>query len=330
MFWVILAPHPSDRDSYLRTVRTVIKETRQKLFISVISCLAGLVVGTTVFTPVEYQEGNSIKIGENLHALVVTTWYGTPLTSYATDLVTDLGIDRVNFASQSIELTEAAMDASASADRLLGKNPTPALLLQVFEESSGWEAGLRNGDVVVALKKDRVCGAKRASDRDMRVLWDRISNCGGVAYIKRDGNSLNFKINSSVVRGVKAHEVGTGVVPAIPNRLRGVEGRSAGLALALMYLDERTEGSLLGNQVVAATGTITSFDDHVGFVGGLEYKIPAGRDAGANLILIPLSQGDEFGPMKGVSIVEVGSLSEAVRVLCDRGSDDELCRVMKA
>jgi PDZ domain-containing protein len=105
-----------------------------------------------------------------------------------------------------------------------------------------------------------------------------------------------------------------------------IGGPSAGLAFTLGLLDDLTPGNLMGNGRVAATGTMAP-DETVGAIGALHQKAIAVRDAGATLFLVPAGQSaDELAAARaaagsGVTIVQVGTLGEALRVLGENGGD---------
>jgi PDZ domain-containing protein len=105
-----------------------------------------------------------------------------------------------------------------------------------------------------------------------------------------------------------------------------IGGPSAGLAFTLSLLDELTKGNLMGDNRVAATGTINELGA-VGAIGALVQKAVAVRDAGVTLFLVPRGQsGVEIQKAreaagKGVEIVQVASLDQALKVLRARGGD---------
>jgi PDZ domain-containing protein len=94
----------------------------------------------------------------------------------------------------------------------------------------------------------------------------------------------------------------------------------------LALIDELTKGNLMGRGRVVATGTINE-DGSVGAIGALEQKAIAARDAGATLFLVPAGQSvievnkAREAAGKSVSIVEVGSISEALKALAKNGGD---------
>ena len=105
-----------------------------------------------------------------------------------------------------------------------------------------------------------------------------------------------------------------------------IGGPSAGLAFTLGLLDELTPGNLMGRGHVVATGTMSE-DGTVGAIGALRQKAVAVRDAGATLFLVPAGQSQEEiaaarkAAGKGVRIVQVATLDEALRVLKENGGD---------
>lgn len=103
-----------------------------------------------------------------------------------------------------------------------------------------------------------------------------------------------------------------------------IGGPSGGLAFTLALIDELTPGNLMGNTQVAATGTMNELGE-VGAIGALEQKAVAVRNAGAHLFLVPAGQSaDEVARArraagKGVTIVQVATLDQALSVLAARG-----------
>ena len=70
-----------------------------------------------------------------------------------------------------------------------------------------------------------------------------------------------------------------------------IGGPSAGLMMSLAIYDTLTPGSLTGGADIAGTGTITPAGK-VGPIGGIQQKIAAARDAGAELFLVPADNCD--------------------------------------
>jgi len=71
-----------------------------------------------------------------------------------------------------------------------------------------------------------------------------------------------------------------------------IGGPSAGLMFALAIYDTLTPGSLTDGQIVAGTGTISA-EGQVGPIGGIQQKVVAARDSGAELFLVPEANCEE-------------------------------------
>ena len=103
-----------------------------------------------------------------------------------------------------------------------------------------------------------------------------------------------------------------------------IGGPSAGLAFTLALLDELTEGDLMGEGRVAATGTINEMGA-VGAIGALVQKAVAVRDSGATVFLVPTGQSKaevaaaQKAAGSRVRIVQVASLDDALSALRRNG-----------
>jgi len=105
-----------------------------------------------------------------------------------------------------------------------------------------------------------------------------------------------------------------------------IGGPSAGLAFTLTVLDQLTEGSLMGKQRVAVTGTI-DVNGNVGAIGGLPSKASAVEQTGVKYFLVPASQSateiaeaNKAGNGR-VEIIPVATISEALAALARLGGD---------
>ncbi len=95
-----------------------------------------------------------------------------------------------------------------------------------------------------------------------------------------------------------------------------IGGPSAGLMMSLAIYDTLTPGSLTDGFDVAGTGTITPAGE-VGPIGGIQQKIAAARDAGADLFLVP---ADNCGGIGGVDpgdmqLAKATTMNRAVETL---------------
>lgn len=98
-----------------------------------------------------------------------------------------------------------------------------------------------------------------------------------------------------------------------------VSGPSGGLAFALSIIDDLTPGNLAGGRKVAVTGEIHD-DGSVSEVGGVPQKAVAAREAGAKLMIVPMSEvKDARGKAGSMPVVGVRTLNDALRVLRAHG-----------
>ena len=96
-----------------------------------------------------------------------------------------------------------------------------------------------------------------------------------------------------------------------------VTGGSAGLVLALAYIDMLTAGDLTGHRLIAATGELGP-GGSVDPVLGYDAKVTASSKAGATVFLMPradVSVAQPYAP-RNVRVIGVSSVDEAVQWLC--------------
>ena len=95
----------------------------------------------------------------------------------------------------------------------------------------------------------------------------------------------------------------------------GLGGPSAGLAMALELVDLLSPGDLTNGHRVAVSGALGA-DGRVEPVGGIRFKAAAARDAGADVLLVPVGLARiAQAHAGGVRVIAVASLSEAIAVL---------------
>jgi PDZ domain-containing protein len=96
-----------------------------------------------------------------------------------------------------------------------------------------------------------------------------------------------------------------------------IGGPSAGLMFALSIYDLLTPGSLTGGQRIAGTGEIEP-NGQVAPIGGIQQKIPAAKNAGAKLFLVPADNcvdavGADHGSMRLVKVTSFHSAVQAIK-----------------
>lgn len=95
-----------------------------------------------------------------------------------------------------------------------------------------------------------------------------------------------------------------------------VGGPSAGLMYSLAIIDVLTEGDITGGRVVAGTGTVDA-EGNVGAIGGVRQKVVAAEAAGAELMLVPVSNYESAltAPRSTMELVPVATVDDALAYL---------------
>ena len=110
--------------------------------------------------------------------------------------------------------------------------------------------------------------------------------------------------------------------------LQDIGGPSAGMMFSLALIDKLTEDDLTGGHFVAGTGTISE-DGTVGPIGGIQHKVEASHEAGAELFLAPAAncEAATSGDHGDMVIASVENLDDAVKAIEDfsSGADVQTC-----
>ncbi|WP_121255424.1 PDZ domain-containing protein [Nocardioides ferulae] len=215
------------------------------------------------------------------------------------------------------EMVSSQDTAIAVALTELGYDVEPGPSVLLIEQGAPADGPLQVGDVFLAVAGEEVATADalvaaiqaappgeplrfrvlRAGKEVDAVLTPRRSD--GKAQIGvQVGTSYTFPF-----------QVDVNVDPAIG-------GPSAGLLFALGVYDKLTPGSLTGGAIVAGTGTIAP-DGSVGPIGGIQQKIAAARDAGAELFLVPPDNCEEAlgAPRDDVVLVRAATMHSTVEAI---------------
>ncbi len=98
--------------------------------------------------------------------------------------------------------------------------------------------------------------------------------------------------------------------------LEDVGGPSAGLIFSLAILDLLTPGELVAGDHIAGTGEISA-KGAVGPIGGINFKLVAAKEAGADVFLVPARNCAEAvaSAPDGMNLVKVATLDDAVTAL---------------
>ena len=103
-----------------------------------------------------------------------------------------------------------------------------------------------------------------------------------------------------------------------------IGGPSAGLMMSLAIFDTLTPGSMTDGADIAGTGTITP-SGKVGPIGGIQQKIAAARDAGAELFFVPADNCDGIGGVDpgDMRLAKATTMHRAVVTLSDWVADHD-------
>jgi PDZ domain-containing protein len=223
-------------------------------------------------------------------------------------------------SSDDPPLSETANGAWLTAVRVVG----PVLEVTVVRARTPAErAGLRQGDAIITIdgrpplrhtldgnlatgnaSRLRVYRAGQVLQVDLVPIapWPQPAG-GGATYVRR---------------------LLTSPAPAL--ELGKVRGGSAGLVLALAYVDVLTEGDLTGRRLIAATGALGP-GGSVDPVMAYDAKIDAAARVGASFFLMPRPDIRSVEPFaRGrTTLVGVSSVEEAVLWLCAHGGESSVC-----
>lgn len=231
----------------------------------------------------------------------------------------------LSLTASSDEGMTAAQDAAAiSASALLGAPVDPVVeVADVSPGSPAQRGGLLVGDVLTAVTVRGV----RTTASSAEVVSSVIRESGhgslvGVSVL-RDGRAVRLSLTTD-----SASRIGVTIVNRAPAglptfRVLGVTGGSAGLALALAAVDATSPGDLTAGLRIAATGTI-SFSGRVGPISGVRQKLASRSAKDADVVFVAVSQDNLSNDAR---LHKVGTLQDAVAVLCSLGATDAVCDV---
>lgn len=226
--------------------------------------------------------------------------------------------DQVDKSNQA-DFKESQDDAELAALNLL-KLPT-RLQVSTVADNGPAKGVLRQGDELVSVNGKPVASSKDVVD----AVQAAAPSSSLPLVIRRDGGeqTLQVKLGARPEDSTKAYlGITPRQVPAGPMRvdfnLADIGGPSAGLMFSLAMVDKLTPGELNGGRFVAGTGTIDP-QGKVGPIGGIQYKMMAARDAGAETFLVPAANCNEARQHtpQGLRLIKVENLTGAVQSLGD-------------
>ena len=238
------------------------------------------------------------------------------------DELVEPGVSTSELSAQGyLEMSDAKQAAEVAAFRALGwhvpATATGTVVNAVVESSPAARAGLSVGDEIVGVNgkvvtsscqliadtHDLTPGTKVAFQVDkVKISSTGVLSYGAASTVHLTTTTLPSDVGESDCPGVKGPDksfVGVALengdrytLPAKVNiNTANIGGPSAGLAMTLTLIDKLSTGSLTGNHLVVATGTMSP-NGQVGGVGGVEEKAVAAHNAGAKYFIVPNGDGD--------------------------------------
>lgn len=236
--------------------------------------------------------------------------------------LTDPGVSTSELTAQGfLEMSDAKQAAEVASFRALGWH-VPAtrigtVVTGVVSPSPASRAGLVTGDLITGVGSTRVdsrCALVSAlhevtpgTVETLRIDKVKISKTGTLTYAAPSTLRVTMGKDPSEapgsdcpgVSGSDSSFLGVTLEDGFHYRLpatvtintANIGGPSAGLAMTLTLIDKLSHGSLSGDQLVAATGTMQP-NGQVGAVGGVEEKAVAAHDSGAKYFIVPDGDGN--------------------------------------
>jgi len=192
---------------------------------------------------------------------------------------------------------------------------------------------LEAGDVILAVDGTEVAAANEVGE----LITTREPGEDVIFTVKRDGEQLEITVPTEQAAQGDPRAV-VGILPAMgfefPFEIEitlgeEIGGPSAGLVFALGIVDKLTPGALTEGAYVAGTGTIEA-DGTVGPIGGIQQKVSAARDVGADVFLVPADDCSAAvaAGVEGIQLVRVETLADArasLEAIAEGGSDVVRC-----
>lgn len=236
------------------------------------------------------------------------------------------GIDRREyFRLQQQQFSQAFEVAAAVGLRQAGYEVTITSRPVVFSVLPGGPADgvLEAGDKILEVEGQEVESAETMIEmlRGLE-MGDTVR-----LRVKRGEEEIDVEIEAGRVAGLDRPGVGI-LVETIASDIElpvdvtlgdsNIGGPSAGMMIAVTVYDLVSEDDLADGRVVAGTGTVSASGD-VGPIGGIQEKVFAAADIGADLMLVPESQLVEARAVAppGLPIVGVATIDEAIAALRD-------------
>ncbi len=232
-------------------------------------------------------------------------------------------------ASQDVESSVAMLSsqdtAIAAALTELGVRFDPVVEVLSVTPGLPAEGRLEVRDILLKVGDTDITQAQDVVD-----AVDRAEAGEPIPFVVRRGDErVSLTVTPRKVDG----DLRVGITPGVgfdfPFRVSvkisdNIGGPSAGLMMSLAIFDTLTPGSMTDGADIAGTGTITPTGD-VGPIGGIQQKIAAARDAGAELFFVPADNCDGIGGVDpgDMRLVRATTMHRAVTTLSEWVADPD-------
>jgi PDZ domain-containing protein len=221
------------------------------------------------------------------------------------------------------QMDQSKLDAAYVVLHQLGDYPKEhgrGVIVESVVDGCAAEGKLFPGDLITAIDGRPIAGLRAAS----AAIESAPSGSTLGFDVTVDGSAEHVDLVRRPCGGERRPLVGLRMIPRFPFPVAissgDVGGPSAGLMWAIALYDLLTPEDLTAGRTIAGTGAIGT-DGTVYPIGGIEEKIVAARDAGADALLLPegnLAEARAAG-IGGIQLVPVATFDDAIAWL-HRGS----------
>jgi len=265
--------------------------------------------GAFVLTSVEFRQLTPFDL--------VRAWIDPDLDVIGRDVLYPSGESEETERQRSIsQMDQSKLDAAFVVLDELTRYPErhgDGVLIEAVYPDCAAEGQLYVGDVIRAIDGspvDSVADARRALDAipdDQRIRFD----------LSVDGEDETVTLVRGPCQDEERPLVGVSMIEAFPFDVSIssgiVGGPSAGLAWALGLYDLMTPGDLTDGETIAVTGALGA-DGTVYPIGGVQEKVVAAAEAGADVLVLPrdnLADARAAGD-RGIRLIPVDTFDDAL------------------
>lgn len=252
---------------------------------------------------------------------VVTAWVDGERSVQPREVFFPKGVSGKEVDQQNaLDMRQSQEHAKVSALNYLGyKTPEKIVISAITKESPNNET-LKNGDEIIKLNGVQLASAADFKKQLAAISVAKTSSDKMQLTILRKSEEKAFTV-STYKLSTKQKVLGLMVESkykypfTIKISLKDVGGPSAGLMFSLGIIEKLRSENLTRGRNISGTGTIDAFGN-IGPIGGIEEKLIGAARAGSKLFLAPALNCDDIHHIpKGLQVVAVETLVEAVAAL---------------